>query len=180
MPTHERNLTEKAIILALAFRAGLASREGDSFAVEPATWESDRFRGFDFFLRRNQRFLRVDATSSSMFKGQKIARTVRFAKVKKRPWVYILRGDWDTVAFDVAGTGTNREKCFEASARRIQDGKSLAFAEACPIHGNDCEFARILFEFGSKLNRTLASSRRKDGRPSQAAEFAMEVLKPPF
>lgn len=179
MPAHERNVTEKVIILALAFRAGLASREGVSFAVEPATLESDLHRGFDFFIRRNNHQLRVDGTSSLRFTGEKIARAVKFAK-KKHPWVYVLKGDWQTAIFDVAGFGTAREKCFEASYLRIQDGRPLAFVEACPIHGNDCEFAHRLFEFGSQLSRTLASARRKDGRPSQAAEFAMEVTKPPF
>jgi len=180
VPAHERNITEKAIILALAFRAGLAGREGDSFSVEPATLDSDLHRGFDFFIRRNNHWLRVDGTASRRFKGQKIARTVKFAKVKKRPWVYILRGDWQTAAFDVAGIGTAREKCFTASYLRVQDGRPLAFTEACPIHGNDCEFARRLFKFGSQLSRILASARRKDGSPSQAVEFAMEVTKPPF
>ena len=180
MPAHERNITEKAIILALTFRAGLASREDISFAIEPATLESDLHRGFDFFIRRNSHWLRVDGTASRRFKGRKITRTVKFAKAKKRPWVYILRGDWQTAAFDVAGIGTDREKCFTASYSRIHDGRPSAFTEACPIHGNDCEFARRLFKFGSQLSRILASSHRKDGRPSQATEFAMEVTKPPF
>src|SRR3989304_5707504 len=64
---------------------------------------------------------------------------------------------------DVAGIGTAREKCFTASYLRVQDGRPLAFTEACPIHGNDCEFARRLFKFGSQLSRILASPRPKDG-----------------
>lgn len=178
---HERNLTEKAIILALAFRAGLASREDHRFAVEPATLESDHGSGFDFLLWRNNHCLRVDGTSSRRFRREKISRTVRFAKERGRPWVYVLKGDWDTAAFEVAGVGNpNHEKCFNASLARLEDGKPVAFVEACPIHGNSCGFARKLFEFGSQLNRALASSRRRNGRPSQAAEFAMEVSHPPF
>ncbi|OGC38158.1 hypothetical protein A2V54_03155 [candidate division WWE3 bacterium RBG_19FT_COMBO_53_11] len=176
---HERNLTEKAIILALAFRAGLASREGNSFAVEPATLESDLFRGFDFFLRRNKRFLRVDGTSSRRFKGQKIARTVKFAR-NRRSFVFILKGDWQTAAFDVTGTGKAHEECFNSSYSRIQDGKTIAFEEACPKHGNRCELARQLFRFSEVLNRQFANHRRKDGRPGEAAEFNMTVTKPPF
>jgi len=183
---HERNLTEKAIMLALTFWAGLASREGDSFAVEPATLESDLHRGFDLFLRRNQRFLRVDATSSWMHKGQKIARTVKFSKKfsKKRgsrgAFVFILKGDWQAAAFDVTGIGKAHEQCFNASYLRIRDGRPSAFTEACPTHGNRCELARQLFRFGEVLNRQFAEHRRKDGSPGEAVDFVMNVPNPPF
>jgi len=182
VPAHERNITEKAIILALAFRAGLASREGDSFSVEPATLESDLRRGFDLFVRRNNRFLRVDCTSSWKFKGQKIARTVKFSKRRgsRGSFVFILKGGWQDAAFDVTGIGKAHEQCFNASYLRVRDVKPSAFTEACPIHGNRCELARQLFGFSEMLNRQFANHRRKDRSPGEAAYFVMNVPNPPF
>lgn len=180
MSSHPRNIAESVSILALAFRAGLASNAGTSFTVEPAVVESDFRRGFDLIIRKNGWLLFVDVTSSRRFKGSKIGRAVGFAKRGGR-WVFILKVDWQSAVYDVAGIGKpDREKCFNASFGRLKDGKPAALVEACSIHGNSCEFAKKLFEFGAQMNRELSSSRHKDGRPSQAVEFTMEVPNPPF
>ncbi|MEX0888101.1 MAG: hypothetical protein WDZ67_01875 [Patescibacteria group bacterium] len=172
---HERNATEKAIILALAFRAGLASTEGDEFLVEPATLDLDRHSGFDLILYRIRsgfrKWLLVDATSSRREMGKKIARSIS----KKRALRYILKGDWQTAVFDIA-----IDSCFQKALDRLSDGKPMAFREACPDHGNQCRLAHRLFEFSEILNRQLASHRRKDGSPGDATRFVMNVPKPPF
>ncbi|MDP1710351.1 MAG: hypothetical protein Q8L46_00190 [candidate division WWE3 bacterium] len=179
MSKHPRNIAESVSILALAFRAGLASNAGTDFTVEPAVVEADLRRGFDLIIRKNGRLLFVDVTSSRRFKGSKISRAVGFAKRGGR-WVFILKVDWNSAVFDVVGIGTDRERCFNASFDRLKDGKPAAFVEACSFHGNSCKFAEKLFEFGAQINRELFSSRHKDGRPSQAVEFVMEVPNPPF
>ena len=169
---HERNVTEQAVILALAYRAGLASQNGIKFTVEPATVEDDVKHGFDLILRRNSRRLHIDATASQRFKGRKISRTVDFA-TNGGLWVYILRADWHAAAFDI---GIN--PCFlDAWSRYIEgkDGKRISFSQACPKHGNDCAFAKKLFDFSSQINSNLAHSATRD-----AKHFVMEVEEPPF
>ena len=169
---HIRNITESAVILALAFRAGLASQDGTKFTVEPSTPEDDYYNGFDLILRRNRRKLHIDATSSRRFKGGKITRAVDFAK-SGGLWVYILRANWSDAAFDIC-----IDPCFNNAWDRYvrgKDGQEVAFSRACPEHGNRCEFAAKLYEFSSRMNSTLASSSTRD-----AKHFAMEVNEPPF
>lgn len=170
--SHERNITEQAVILALAYRAGLASRNETKFTVEPATLEDDIRHGFDLILRRNFRRLHMDATASRRFKGRKITRTVDFAK-NGGLWVYILQADWHAAAFDIA-----IDPCFQGAWNTYiagNDGKQIALSQACPQHGNSCAFARKLFDFSSQINNNLANSSTRD-----AKHFAMEVYEPPF
>ncbi|GMR19140.1 MAG: hypothetical protein BMS9Abin34_267 [Patescibacteria group bacterium] len=164
---HDRNIAESVTILALAFRAGLASRDGDQITVEPADLESDRHRGFDLILRRNNRWLLVDVTSSRRYKGGKVQRAVGHAKRGGR-WVYILKVDW------LAATETALDPCFDRVYSRLIDGEPIALEEACPKHGNKCTIARKLFEFGGRVNQTLVNS------PTEAKNFSMEVIRPPF
>lgn len=180
---HERNSVEKAVILALAFRAGLFNRlkASDIFAVRSATVRLDRGLGFDLEVinLRSGGFLLVDITGSQKFRGKKIARATNKEKPshgKKRwGWRFILKGDWQNAAFDI---GIN--PCFRESFDRISDGKLIALGEACPKHGNRCDFARELFRFSEVLNRQFAEHRRKGGSLGQAAEFVMTVPEPPF
>jgi len=172
---HERNATEKAIILAFAFRAGLASRPDVQFLVEPATRYLDHHLGFDLVLYRirggaTQRLL-VDATSSFREKGKKIARTIE----KGRGFRFIVKGDWQTAAFDII-----LDPCFERAWGQLSDGKPMALPRVCPDHGNSCRLARHLFDFGERLNRQLENHRRRDGSPGQATEFSMSVSRPSF
>ena len=165
---HERNVTEQAVILALAFRAGLASHNGPDFAVEPATLKNDQYNGFDLIIHRGRNRLFVDATSSYRYKGRKISRSVKYAK-RTRFWIYVLKADWQTAVFDIG-----IDPCFRRSWGQLKDGEKAALQEACPKHGNSCRFARKLYEFSTLINRTLASS------TTQARDFAMNVPEPPF
>jgi len=146
----------------------LASQNGTEFTVKPATLENDQYNGFDLTIRCNRRRLGIDVTSSHRYKGRKISRSVKHAK-RTRFWVYILKADWHTAAFDIA-----IDPCFRDSFAQLIDGEESALKEACPKHGNSCEFARKLYEFGSLINRTLATSK------TQARDFAMNVPEPPF
>lgn len=169
---HDRNATERAVIMALAFLAGIASRNGTKFTVEPATLEDDLHNGFDLILRRNRRKLRIDATASRRLKGIKITRAVDFAK-SRGLWVYILKADWSDAVFDIC-----IDPCFNDAWDHYvkgKDGQEIAFSRACPEHGNRCKFAAKLYEFSSRINRTLANSSARD-----AKHFAMEVSEPPF
>jgi len=167
----ERNLAESATLFALAYRAGLANLEGKaSFFIQPADLEMDLKGGVDFRIRRNNNFLRVDATDSRRQKPTKIRRTVEFAKGGGR-WVYILKVDWmeaSSIAID---------PCFTRAYDQFihgRDGQFIAIDRACPIHGNECVLARKLWNFGESINRTLASSK------TQAHDFVIPVSKPPF
>ncbi|HEB14058.1 MAG TPA: hypothetical protein ENI09_01470 [candidate division WWE3 bacterium] len=170
--SHDRNNTESAVILALAYRAGLASQNGIKFTVEPATLEDDSHNGFDLILRRNGRKFYIDATASRKFKGRKITRTVGFAK-SGGLWVYILQADWSAASFDICAN-----PCFDGAWPAYvegKDGQEIAFSRACPKHGNKCEFAKNLYEFSSRINNSLANSSARD-----AKHFLMEVNEPPF
>lgn len=168
-PDRGRNCVERAIILALAFRAGLASRKGNIFTVEPATLRSDHRSGFDLVLRQNRRQLYVDVTSSRQFKGKKIARTVKKAK-RGGQWVFILKADWESAAFDIC-----LDPCFDdAFEHAVVDGRPISIKEVCPKHGNECELAKKLFRCGMEINNALAFA------STSARNFAMEVSEPPF
>ncbi len=170
--SHDRNNTESAVILALAYRAGLASQDGIKFTVEPATLEDDSHNGFDLILRRNGRKFHIDATASRRFKGKKITRTVGFAK-SGGLWVFILQADWSDATFDVCAS-----PCFNDAWKghvEGKDGQEIAFSQACLKHGNSCEFAEKLYEFSSQINYNLANSSTRD-----AKHFTMEVNEPPF
>ena len=167
-PDHDRNLVERAVILALAFRAGLASN-GNIFTVEPATLRDDHRGGFDLILRRNRHKLYVDVTSSRRFKGKKIDRAVEKAK-NGGHWVFILRADWTSAAFDVC-----LDPCFDAAFEHaVVDGRPITIKEICPKHGNECGLAKRLFRFGKEINNALAFA------STSARKFAMEVSEEPL
>jgi len=166
----DRNLAEQATIFALAYRAGLANREGGRFGVVPADMALDQNRGTDLLLFRNSWCLRVDVTDSHAFTPSKIRRAVKFAKRGQR-WVFILRVDW------MEASAIAIDPCFtRAYGEFVQnkDGHRLALEQACPEHGNECALARKLFQFGQAINYKLVSSL------TQAHDFAIPVSKPPF
>jgi len=168
---HVRNVTESSVILALAYRAGLASQNGIKFTVEPATLADDSGRGFDLIIRRNGRKLFVDTTASQRFKGRKITRSVNFAG-RGGLWVYILKAEWADAAFDIA-----INPCFDGAWNSYvegKDGQEITFVQACPKHGNGCDFAERLYDFGSRINLNFANSN------TDARYFTMEINKPPF
>lgn len=173
MAVHDRNLTEQAVILALAYRAGLASRDGESFAVEPASLQSDRYRGFDLIIRRNTRWLLVDITSSRRFRGSKINRSAKFGK-GGRAWVYVLKADWQSAAFDVT-----LDSCFQGAFGQLKDGQPIALAKACPIHGNSCGLARKLWDFSESLSRSMENCPNPRVRET-LKPFLMKTDRPPF
>lgn len=176
---HARVVSEQAAILALALRAGLASDENNQFAVEPSSLFLDHHRGRDLFLLRNNARLRVDVTASGSYTVSKIERSVKHAQ-RGHGWVFILKVDWQSAMYDVAGIGKpDQERCFSSAVVRIKDSSPVAFSEACPIHGNSCRFAKELWEFGAKIHRTMEDIPNPRVRQS-VRPFLMNVPNPPF
>lgn len=179
MLEHARVVSEQATILALSFRAGLASDENNRFLVEPSSLFFDNHRGRDLFLWRNGNFLRIDVTASGRFAGSKIKRSVAHAK-RGHGWVFILLVDYQSAMYDVAGIGKpDRERCFNAAVLRIKDVHPVAFSKACPLHGNACRFARELWKFGAAITRSMEDCPNPRVRET-IKPFIMKVSDPPF
>ena len=173
MENHFReSASEKVTILALAYRAGIAGQQnGISFSILPSTKGFDEFGKFDLMILKTRgnftRKLRVDVTTSKKYKKVKIARAIRRAK-QGRSWPFILWVAWDRAAFPALSP------CFQKAWDQIQDGKPIALTEACPVHGNDCDFARELLDYSGWLNAIFENEK------TEARYFAMPLLKPPF
>lgn len=153
---HERKLHEQVGILALAFRAGLASRNGLSFAIRPASGWIDRHQGTDLFVVKSDpegsRALRVDLTEGHRVTlRNKIRRAVRKSQNGGR-WVKIIYLPREVVISIAVNS------CFLRTYERYladRDMQLVSFDEACPIHGNNCSFASELFRLGRSLNSQL-------------------------
>lgn len=179
MFTHARVVSEQVTILALALRAGLASDESNRFAVQPSSLFLDHHRSRDLFLLRNGDRIRVDVTASGKYMGRKIERSVEHAR-RGHGWVFILKVDFESAMYEVAGIGKpDQERCFNAAIGRITDSSPIAFSEACPTHGNSCQFARELWAFGVAIHRTMEDIPNPRVRQS-VKPFLMEIPKPPF
>jgi len=152
-------LHEQVALLALAFRAGLASHEGKCFAIKPASAEIDRYQGTDLFLLRGKRSLRIDLTEASpLVVDKKVRRSLEKSRGGGH-WVQIVSVQRESVL------QTAVDPCFRQAYEAFISGRemrSISLRKACPRHGNRCSLAGKLLRLSSLLNLQLGGGRARN------------------